>query len=138
MITRYNTFNESLKDKFKGKSNDELKHAIFNNSFIIKKEQYCDSIQKDIDKFLDLYDIDINDNIIIDNKSLNADDHIAYVISLIEYYDDIKFHLNDEGDISFKYYIKDKIVHVVDDSGELEFIIFNTDEMKKKLSKNDN
>jgi hypothetical protein len=134
MITKYNQYNESLRDKMKGKSNNELKSIIFNNSFIIKKGQYCDWIEKEIDRILDIYNIDVNDTVIIDNESNNAEDLFDYMYSLVEHPDDIEEYVDSDKEMKYTYYIKDKILHGIDDYGELEFIVFDINEIKRKLN----
>jgi len=136
IISKFNEYiNESIVDKMKPKSNDEVIKALLHNSVDIN--EYIDQIKNSVIDYLKNNNIDIKDVIFVDD--LDTIDFITN--SLIKNKKDV-IQYEDETDVNYFSYFnfyKDDIIIIADDSGELNIAIININKLKDKLySKNEN
>jgi len=136
-IKSFEQFNESLRDKMTGKSYDHVINLILKNK--VEIDEYVDTIKNSILHYLKINNIDINDVIIIDDEDALKFISNNLIESLGE--GDVKPYVDDREDLyPFTYYnyVKDKIILMHDDYGELSVALINLNKLKEKLQGNTN
>jgi len=142
MITKYNNFiNESLRDKMTPKSPDIIIKKILSDKDLVNEiDDYVDIIKDNIKDYLKSHNLNVEDYKIMDFRyDTDYDEIYNLMMSLVN--NDLNaeesvspMDEDSENAFEYRYYKKDNIIYVRDYSGEIEYLLFNPDELKDKLS----